>query len=304
MSLVNGDTAFYRDVIDQMNDGVYFVDRARNITYWSRGAERLTGYGAAEVVGHACRDGILNHVDESGAPLCGARCPLLATMRDGACREAHVYLHHADGHRRPVWVRSAPMRGPDGEIVGAIEVFSDDSEAATIQQRLLDLQQEALTDPLTGLGNRRFLQMQLDSRVSEWQRYQIPFGVLMIDIDLFKQVNDRHGHDVGDQVLGMVARTLMFGVRGSDVIARFGGEEFVAVLPDSTREEALAVAERIRKAFEEAEVRAPNGDLLELSASVGVAAYEPGESIDAMLNRVDGALYKAKQLGRNRVVQV
>src|SRR5664280_2072141 len=113
------DLAFYRDLVDNMSDGVYFVDRTRTITYWSRGAERLTGYHASEVVGRRCRDGILNHVDECGTELCGAGCPLKATIRDGRCRDAHVFMHHADGHRQPVWVRAAPLRDPAGEISGA-----------------------------------------------------------------------------------------------------------------------------------------------------------------------------------------
>ena len=87
------DLALYRDLVDNMSDGVYFVDRTRTITYWSRGAERLTGYHASEVVGRRCLDGILNHVDECGTELCGAGCPLKATIRDGRCRDAHVFMH-------------------------------------------------------------------------------------------------------------------------------------------------------------------------------------------------------------------
>jgi PAS domain S-box-containing protein len=137
---VDHDAEFYRDLVDRMSDGVYFVDRSRRITYWSRGAERLTGYRAADVLGKRCRDRLLNHVDENGAPLCGAACPLAATMRDGQARDAPGFMHHADGHRQPVWVRSAPLTGEDGIVTGAVEVFSDDSATTAARARAEELE--------------------------------------------------------------------------------------------------------------------------------------------------------------------
>jgi diguanylate cyclase (GGDEF)-like protein/PAS domain S-box-containing protein len=292
--------AFYRDLVDEMSDGVYFVDRSRRITYWSRGAERLTGYRAAEVVGGRCRDGMLNHVDENGAELCGADCPLRATMLDGRTREAHVFMHHADGHRQPVWVRAAPLRDDDGTIGGAVEVFGDDSAMVRARAQIDELSQLALTDPLTGLGNRRFLEMQLDTRLNEWTRYGSRFGVLMADVDLFKRVNDTFGHDVGDQVLAMVARTLAFGLRGSDVVGRYGGEEFVAVVAHADPAGLAVVGERLRSLVAASRLvvgRRP----IEVTVSLGGTLVAPGDSPDTLLRRADAMLYAAKNAGRNRV---
>lgn len=291
--------AFYRGLIDQMSDGVYFVDRDRMITYWSRGAERLTGYSAAEVIGHSCADGLLNHVTESGVKLCGKGCPLKATIKDGRCRDAHVFLHHASGYRRPVWVRAAPLH-EEGEIVGAIEVFSDDSAVAGMQAQMHDLTQQALTDTLTGLGNRRYLDRQLDARMNEWQRYQSSFGLFIVDIDLFKQVNDNYGHDVGDQVLAMVARTLAFGLRGSEIVARYGGEEFVVLVPHATPDGLTQVATRLRMLVEASHL--PVGrQSVSVTISVGATLVTPSDNADTILRRADNALYAAKDQGRNRV---
>lgn len=291
--------AFYRDVIDQMSDGVYFVDWERRITYWSRGAERLTGYSAQEVVGRSCRDGLLNHVTESGVELCGTGCPLKATMLDGRCRDTHVFMHHADGHRQPVWVRAAPLHS-NGRIVGAIEVFSDDSAAAGMQAQVDELTQQALTDTLTGLGNRRFLERQLDARVNEWQRYETRFGVLMADIDLFKHVNDSYGHDVGDQVLAMVARTLAFGLRGSEVAARYGGEEFVVLVPQATSQSLGQVAERLRALVETSHLPVARQSVA-VTVSIGATLVAPCDNAETVLRRADDALYAAKLDGRNRI---
>lgn len=101
---------FYKDIIDNLYDGIYFVDRDRVITYWNKGAERITGYAATQTIGHSCRDNLLNHVTANGIQLCMTNCPLAAVMEDGHVREAEVFLHHKDGHRMPVVVRATPMR--------------------------------------------------------------------------------------------------------------------------------------------------------------------------------------------------
>jgi PAS domain S-box-containing protein len=121
------DNEFHKTIVDNLADGVYFVDPGREITYWNRGAERITGYASGAVVGHRCFDNILDHVDAEGNSLCHTICPLAATMRDGQPREVSVWLRHAEGYRKPVRIRTSPVRNGDGAIVGAVEVFSDDS---------------------------------------------------------------------------------------------------------------------------------------------------------------------------------
>jgi len=167
---------------------------------------------------------------------------------------------------------------------------------------LLRLYRESSMDPLTGLINRRVLMKRLDAEVAYQQRYGDGFSVLMFDLDRFKRVNDQYGHLTGDKVLRTVSTLLLRQMRSHDILARFGGEEFTAVLPGLNGEAAVAVAERVRQACEQTKVEAPNGDIIPLSSSVGVTAYEPGESVHSMLARVDDSLYKAKELGRNRVI--
>ena len=104
------DEGFFRELIDNSTEGIYFLDRARRITYWNRGAERLTGYPADEVVGRCCADGLLQHMDPNGRLLCNDGCPMEATMRDGRERAAEIFLHHKQGHRVPITVRAFPIR--------------------------------------------------------------------------------------------------------------------------------------------------------------------------------------------------
>ncbi len=192
---------FHRTLLDNLHDGVYYVDRERRILYWNRAAERITGFPAEEVIGTRCSDNILMHVDENGKQLCLEGCPLAATMEDGSLRETEVFLHHEKGHRVPVSVRTAPLRDDQGRVEGAVEIFTDLGAREAKLLRLQELERLAMKDGLTGLANRRYMENELSSRVDESRRYGVPFGVLFMDIDHFKKIDDRYGHDAGDDVL-------------------------------------------------------------------------------------------------------
>src|SRR5512138_505877 len=160
------DKDFYKDIIDNLYDGIYFVDRDRVITYWNKGAERITGYPASQTIGRACRDNLLNHVTENGTQLCTHHCPLAAVMKDGKPREVEVYLHHANGHRVPVLIRASALRDDTGEIVGAIETFSNNSSVVNVRRRLSEMDQMVRTDLLTRIGNRKHIEGRLHAVIA------------------------------------------------------------------------------------------------------------------------------------------
>ena len=213
----------YKRILDSLYDGVYLVDPDRRITYWNWGAERITGYRADEAVGRRCQDDFLVHVDDRGNSLCLDGCPLSWTMANGQPQETEVYLQHKDGYRVPISVRATPIRDETGRVVGAVEVFSDNSRLAAMTDLNKELRQLSLLDPLTEIGNRRFLEQQLMGRLNEQDRYGWRVGVLFVDVDHFKEVNDRNDHIVGDRVIRMVARTLANGIRSFDTVGRWGG---------------------------------------------------------------------------------
>jgi diguanylate cyclase (GGDEF)-like protein len=157
------------------------------------------------------------------------------------------------------------------------------------------------TDPLTALPNRRALDERLAVEVARANRYAAPLALVMIDLDHFKRVNDRHGHGVGDAVLRRVAALLDAGKRAGDLVARLGGEELAALLPHTDARAAIAWAERMRITLATAEMRTSAGSF-RLTASFGVAAARPGiETPMDLLDAADRALYAAKRGGRNRV---
>ena len=167
---------------------------------------------------------------------------------------------------------------------------------------LLRLYRESTLDPLTGLFNRRVLMRLLTSEIDQLGERKSTFSLMMFDLDRFKRINDNHGHLVGDKVLKTAALIIQHGLRAHDIVARFGGEEFVVVLPNCNTKEAVAIAERIRENCYSTHLTAPTGEDIQISTSVGVTEYVQGEAIEVTLNRVDEFLYKAKELGRNRVV--
>jgi two-component system, cell cycle response regulator len=196
-------------------------------------------------------------------------------------------------------VREARLSDGDRFQLGASTtlkyVFADELEA----RYQLKLAESAVQDSLTGVYNRRHLEDRLAAELAAAQRHQRPVAVLLIDVDHFKRVNDRFGHLAGDEALRMMAFVLRGAVRKEDVLGRFGGEEFVVVLPDTDPDGAAAVAEDLRAAIAERPISLDRRSV-ELTISAGWAMWE-GESLERLLGRADDALYAAKAAGRNRV---
>jgi diguanylate cyclase (GGDEF)-like protein/PAS domain S-box-containing protein len=289
---------FYQDLLDQISDGVYFVTLDRHITYWNGGAERITGYGAQEVLGRSCSAGILRHVDDTGRQLCLHGCPLAAVMKGGKPRQADVYLHHKDGHRVPVTVRGQALRAPDGKIVGSIEVFST-RVANPYAAKRRDHTDDSL-DSVTGLAPRRFGELQLKTLMRAVAVEATTLGLLYIDADHFKDVNDTFGHKTGDEVLRMVGQSLANGLRRGDIPVRWGGEEFLALLPGTDQGGLRGTAERVRMLVENSWVQ--SGEVqVRVTVSVGATMAVPTETADDLVDRADGFMYASKRAGRNRV---
>ncbi|SFX00627.1 MULTISPECIES: GGDEF domain-containing protein [unclassified Pseudomonas] len=160
--------------------------------------------------------------------------------------------------------------------------------------------QSALRDPLTGTGNRIAMDQTLEREIDMSRRHMQPLSLLMLDIDHFKRINDTHGHGVGDEVLRTVAESIKQQLRNVDMVFRFGGEEFLILLSNTSRETAAMVGERLRYAAQVQDYFVA-GTRIELTVSLGCATLLPGESAESLLRRVDSALYVAKREGRNRL---
>lgn len=199
-----------------------------------------------------------------------------------------------------------------GELTKAAERASTlEAKLATaskeVEQLRAELEQAEIrsrTDGLTGLANRSALEMFLRAAQIRAMEQGDPLSVFLVDIDHFKRFNDKYGHQLGDQVLRIVAKSMQDGVRDGDLAARYGGEELMCVLPGATLDECYCIAERVRERIARAHVtkRATGESVGQVTISIGVAEFIPGESFETLFERCDAALYQAKQGGRNGTV--
>ncbi|MEI9993856.1 MAG: PleD family two-component system response regulator [Rhizomicrobium sp.] len=228
----------------------------------------------------------------------GRNVPILVVVTDGDRRKLNQALEMGvnDYLTRPV---------DKNELVARVRTQLRKKRYADRLRHNVQLSLEmAITDQLTGLHNRRYMARHLDNLVASAGRNGKPLAFLILDIDHFKQVNDGHGHDIGDEVLKEFANRISANVRGIDLACRYGGEEFVVVMPDTDMGLAYSIAERLRKSIETTPIaisRAPTR--LNITISIGIAGSKGADdSADALLHRADQALYSAKRSGRNRVV--
>jgi diguanylate cyclase (GGDEF)-like protein/PAS domain S-box-containing protein len=287
-------TDFYKELLRQMSDGVYFVDTKRKILYWNEGATRLTGYQPEEVVGRYCQDNILCHIDGTGKKLCSEGCPLSACMGDGIENSADIFLRHKQGRRVPVNVRVQPIRNADGTIIGAVEIFSDNTALHEERRKADAMERLAFLDPVTQLPNRRFLEMSVRTAMVEYQTHGDPFGILIFDLNKFKSINDRFGHVSGDRALQEVAKTLTAALRSADIVGRWGGDEYLAVIHNANEELMIHLAKRCVLLVDNSSFLNNAGALVPLSISVGGALVRPGEEIPELIERADALMYQEK----------
>lgn len=268
--------------------GVFFLcDRAGNLNRWNANLETQLGYDSARLRGLKLAD----LVDADGQATLEE---VLAHIDGSSGISVEFDFITADGRSVPFFLDMTPVReleGLDAEVVG---VGINIAERKAME---LELEHRATRDFLTGVYNRHKFMERLQVEWERADRYRRPLSLLLLDIDHFKQINDSYGHDAGDRALCSVVALLQARIRSSDVLGRWGGEEFIVLIPETGLEDAVALAEKLRTGL------AGYGcdGVGRLTASFGVAQRRAGESVEALLKRSDDALYEAKRGGRNRV---
>lgn len=292
----------YDKILDILYDGVYFVDKDRRITFWNKSAEEITGYKKDEVVGKFCYSNILSHIDQEGNKLCfNNMCPLNQTLQDGKKREALVFLHNKKGYRIPVKIKVTPLID-NGKIIGAAEIFFDNTENIINEEILNRYKKKAFLDELTSIFNRRFLKNKIDADLNSLRRYNLPFGIIFLDIDNFKLINDTYGHVAGDKILINVANTISKNVRSFDTAGRWGGEEFVCIIENVTPKSLFSVAEKLRFLIENSDVYLEDvKTYIKVTVSIGATVAKTDDNINTLIKRADDLMYKSKIRGKNLV---
>jgi diguanylate cyclase (GGDEF)-like protein/PAS domain S-box-containing protein len=280
-------------IIESLQEGLIVIDMEGRITRANQAAADLYGLPLEELVGAPLRDlPITTVAGRDGLPVDIESSPVARALRGERVRGVQLQIVRRDGAALWVDVNSSPLAGPDGRPYGALSTYVDVTDRVERERRM---RAEADTDELTGLANRRALQRMLRAALARAAAHGLSVGVLMLDLDGFKAVNDRFGHAAGDATLRDVAARLRRCVRERDLVARAGGDEFVVVLPDLTHSDHAAhdAARRIEAAF--AEPLELDGEQASLRAAVGVACHPgDGDDLDSLLAAADRAMYARK----------
>ena len=281
-----------KSAVEQSSAAIVIMNHEGIITYANPAAARTSRYGLEELLGRR------SDVFRSPVTSESAYRTIVQKLRSGESWRGEVLLQSKDNSLHWADYSVSPVIGDNGAITHFVLIMDEISDRKKLEAELRHL---ATVDPLTGLLNRRAFFSRAEQELERARQHQAAFSVAMLDVDHFKSINDRYGHQAGDKVLRTLSDTCMRALRDRDIMGRLGGEEFALVLPETSLEQALMAMERLR-----AHVGAARIPIVEaavsVSVSIGVATLSPAEAdIDAVLNRADQALYRAKLDGRNCV---
>jgi diguanylate cyclase (GGDEF)-like protein/PAS domain S-box-containing protein len=297
----------FRTVLDALRVPVHCVDADLRIIYWNDAAARQTGFEPNEVLWKVFNQEVLEATDLVERPILPAQCPLRTAIATGKPASLELHIRRKDGLRIPFSMQAAPLRDDHDNIIGAVASWVDIrnnidylQDQADVLRRLKQLENAAYNDLLTGLPNRRSAESRLAQAMKRLEEEDARFGILLFDIDHFKQINDQNGHPVGDYALRGVATVLRSALRGNDMLFRWGGDEFLAIVSAEDFLQLEICAERCRMRVQEnrwLEVE----NCPAITISIGGALATLTDNINSLLQRADEQLFHAKAEGRNRI---
>lgn len=295
LSTVSSQRDQFQDLYDNAPCGYHSLDRNGRILNINQTELRWLGVTKEEALGRRFCD----FCTPEGEKTFSDNFPRF--LNQGHIHDLEFELVHKNGSITPVLISATSVHDATGKYVMSRSTVFDIRERKAME---LELQKLANTDTLTGLNNRRHFYELANTELARTRRFKTPLSLLMIDIDHFKIINDTHGHAMGDTVLQHLANLMKSSLRGMDITARLGGEEFAILLPHTASAQATELAEKIRQKIAGESMPNPQGNDVKFTVSIGVDEWREGDTdLDTLIKRCDIAMYQAKNSGRNRVVQ-
>lgn len=291
------DVCFF--ILSNLKYGVLYLNTDHKILFWNTEAERITGYTQQDMLNGTCER--LRHQDKNGGAICGEKCLMTEVMRSQKPGGIQAYLIHKDGHRVPAFIQAFPIV-ENSKTQGALQVFTDDARKKFANHPFTRLLKIANTDALTGLLNRRGVESKIKHQLRYMGVSDKPFGILFLDVDDFKRINDRHGHYIGDAVLIKMAQLFRKAVAEHGQIGRWGGEEFVGICWGECRRSLLDAASQIHVMLRDTNFYTAEGKAFSVTVSIGTTAARTDDSVESLVARADALMYIGKGNGKNCTV--
>lgn len=297
----SSESVFFQSLLSNLHDGIAFTDAEGTITHWNDAIQAMTGISGEAMLGNRWTDeGIrirASAIEKNKNVAVVDQC-----LGSNATVRRSMLIEQPGDDSIPVQVTASPVSGPEPGIKGAVIIIQDISQEKTLMQQVETLHEKSTLDPLTQVANRAHFDDELKDAIRQATNTDHSFSLIICDIDHFKAVNDTHGHPAGDEALINFAEILKSKSRPNDLVARYGGEEFLVLSPDCDNSTAAKRAEGIRQSLENTPL--PSIGNKPVTASFGVTEFQVGDTAESVVKRADRALLKAKDNGRNRVVQL
>jgi diguanylate cyclase (GGDEF)-like protein/PAS domain S-box-containing protein len=307
-------------IVEGLTIPTFVINAEHFVTHWNVACQMITGVAAQDVIGTheqwrafysserpVMADLIVNgSIEDVVARHYGTKYHRSDMIKEAF--EAEDFFPHFGEAGKWIFFTAAPLKDSRGQTIGAIETLQDVTSRKLAEDALRASEcrhrELSITDSLTGLYNSRHFFNRAAEEVDRSNRYGSPLSLILLDVDNFKRYNDTYGHLEGDHVLSALAELIRSEIRGIDSAYRYGGEEFIVIFPETEPAETRIVAERLRQSFENTIFSPLPGEEARSTISIGGGSYIPGESLSTFVKRVDEAMYRAKNCGKNRMVFV
>ena len=295
------DPEIYRSVLENLETGVYIVDRNRRVRFWNEGAEQITGFLRQDVVGRFLREHLLAIGDTAKDLDSDPDDPINLAFRDGKGTVMDVSILHKNGYRVPIVLHTSPIRNSRGMVVGVSESFERNRSASDWTRRQSMYADFGCLDAMTGLAAKSFMETQLRENLTTFAEHNIPFGILLVQVDHLDQFRVTRGPGVIPTILRVVAQSLENCLRPTDVIGCWRENEFLAILMECRESEVVRVGERARRMVSIAEIEWW-GDRFSVTSPVGGTACRAEDTVELLVERAEASLQESVEQGGNCVV--
>lgn len=312
------DQAFIHQIIDNVPIPMFILNKDHVITHWNKAIAQASGLSAEVMVGTRNQwQPFYSHPRPCMADLIidGGKNQAIEEYYKGKYKPSSVLdnAYEAEdyfpdmGHGEWLSFTASPILDQKGEIIGAVETLVVISSRKKAEFELIQREQAyremSIVDDLTQLFNSRHFYEQINHELDRCMRYQQQLTLCLFDLDSFKMINDTYGHLFGNHVLETFGKLIKSSIRSIDTAYRYGGEEFILLLPSVSGESAFVVADRIRETLSKIKFTTEDGDPISVTVSGGLATYTKGDTVKSILNRADQAMYLAKENGRNQIIR-